>query len=155
LPNANSHFANGRAGIYVRKVTAKKFHPARLSFGQVRAGKNCFRHVRIPEISSPKVCAAGKVCAGEPRFSEVGSFEVDVSKDSAAKVHAGQISVRKVRAGQVGPRAAILAAEKAFVRFQNFCERFSVVLDTFGFLSPITLSAIENVWRIVYSMWRS
>src|SRR5260370_24593422 len=123
----------GALEIHVRKVTAKKFHPARLSFGQVRSGENGFRHVRIPEISSPKVCTAGKVCAGESRFSEVGSFEVDVSKDSAAKVYAGQISVGKVRAGQVCSCSAFFTAEKAFVRFQDFRKRFSVVFDAFRF----------------------
>src|SRR5258707_11648107 len=31
---------------------------------------------------------------------------------------------------------------------------FPLCLILFVFLSPIRLSAIENVWRIVYSMWR-
>src|SRR5260370_8283839 len=32
---------------------------------------------------------------------------------------------------------------------------FPLCLMLFGFLSPIGPPAIENVWRIVYSMWRS
>jgi hypothetical protein len=60
--------------------------------------------------------------------------------------------MRKVCAGEVGSCAAVFAAEKALVGFQNFHQRLSVMLDAFRFSESHALSAIEDVRLIVYSM---
>src|SRR5260370_22308844 len=59
-----------------------------------------------------------------------------------------------MRAGQVGSRSAILASEKALVRFQDFRKRFSVVLDAFRFSESHVQSGVEDITPIFYSMWR-
>src|SRR5260370_42520980 len=60
-----------------------------------------------------------------------------------------------MRAGQVGSRSAILASEKALVRFQDFRKRFSVVLDAFRFSESHVQSGVEDITPIFYSMWRT
>jgi len=142
----------GALKIRVRKIAAKKFHAAGLRFRQIGAGKNRFRHVRVSKVCLHEPCA-GKVGAGQFGFAKVRAFEVGVAENGSGEVGSGQVGVRKVGAGQVGANAAIFAAEKALVRFENISERLAVVLDAFWFSESHGPSAIDGIGLLVYSMW--
>src|SRR6266581_4290978 len=59
------------------------------------------------------------------------------------------------RSVPVGPRPAVLAAEKALVRFQDFGESLPLVLDTLRFPESHSPTAIGDFSLIFYWKWQA